>query len=65
MSEITCYCFNVEKQRVIAAIEGGCSSLGEIKNLLGVTGNCARCQPDIELLLEFYLKFPKPPAAAD
>ena len=65
MPEITCYCFNVEKQRVVEAIEGGCSTVGEIRNLLGVTGNCASCQPDIESLLEFYLKFPNSPPALD
>jgi bacterioferritin-associated ferredoxin len=33
----------------------------EIRDLLGVTGNCASCQPDIESLLSFYTRFPRPP----
>lgn len=51
---IICHCFEVEKARVIAAIEAGCGSVEEVKNKLGVTGNCASCLPDIEDLLEFY-----------
>ena len=58
MSDIVCYCFDVRKDRIVAAIEGGCRSIEEVKNLLGVTGNCAGCQPDIESLLEFYARFP-------
>jgi len=61
MSEIVCYCFDVEKRRIIQAIEGGCHSVQEVKNLLGVTGNCASCQPDIEDLLDFYKRFPATP----
>ena len=61
MSEITCNCFNVEKRRVVEAIENGCHSVTAIRDLLGVTGNCAACQPDIEALLDFYLRYPKIP----
>jgi len=59
MAVIICYCFNVEKQRITAAIENGCRTVPEIRELLGVTGNCATCQPDIEALLNFYGRFPK------
>ena len=59
MSEVVCYCFEVRKDRIIQAIEGGCRSIEEVKNLLGVTGNCASCQPDIENLLDFYGKYPE------
>jgi len=58
MSEITCRCFNVEKQRIVEAITGGCDSVEAVKDLLGVTGQCASCQPDIESLLEFYKQYP-------
>ncbi len=58
MSDVVCYCFEVEKDRIVKAIEDGCRSVEEVKNLLGVTGNCASCQPDIENLLEFYGKYP-------
>ncbi len=61
MPEITCHCFSVEKQRIVEAIENGCRSVGEIRDLLGVTGNCAACQPDIESLLSFYTRYPKHP----
>ena len=57
---IICRCFEVEKARVIDAIEAGCLSVEAIKDKLGVTGNCASCQPDIEDLLEFYVKYPGP-----
>jgi NAD(P)H-nitrite reductase large subunit len=58
MSDVVCYCFDVRKDRIVAAIENGCRSVEEVKNLLGVTGNCAGCQPDIEALLDFYGKYP-------
>ncbi len=61
MSEITCRCFEVEKHRIVEAIEGGCGSVQAVKELLGVTGQCASCQPDIEALLEFYKRFPSSP----
>ena len=59
MSEVVCYCFEVRKDRIVKAIEDGCRSVEEVKNLLGVTGNCASCQPDIENLLDFYGKYPE------
>jgi NAD(P)H-nitrite reductase large subunit len=55
---IVCHCFEVEKARIIAAIESGCTSVDAVKDRLGVTGNCASCLPDIEDLLEFYAKDP-------
>jgi len=61
VSDIICSCFNVEKRRIVEAIENGSRSVVEIRNLLGVTGNCAACQPDIESLLVFYARYPKPP----
>jgi NAD(P)H-nitrite reductase large subunit len=60
---IVCHCFEVEKARVIAAIEAGCDSVDAVRNKLGVTGNCASCLPDIEDLLEFYGRRPEDPAA--
>ncbi len=55
---IVCYCFVVEKSRVIAAIQEGCNTPDALRNKLGVTGNCGSCLPDIEDLLEFYGKYP-------
>jgi NAD(P)H-nitrite reductase large subunit len=51
---LVCRCFDVEKDRIIAAIDGGCRSVEDVKDKLGVTGHCAACRPDIEDLLEFY-----------
>ena len=56
---LVCRCFDVEKDRIIAAIDGGCRTVDDVKNKLGVTGHCAACRPDIEDLLEFYGKPPK------
>lgn len=55
---VICRCFEVEKARVVAAIESGCASVEAVKDRLGVTGNCASCRPDIEDLLDFYAKYP-------
>lgn len=55
---LICRCFDVEKDRIIAAIDGGCATVEDVKNKLGVTGHCAACRPDIEDLLEFYRKKP-------
>lgn len=56
---IVCYCFDVEKKRIVEAIDDGCRTVEAIKNRLGVTGNCAACQPDIESLIRFYGSHPK------
>lgn len=56
--QVICHCYAVEKRRVVEAIEGGCRSVEELRNRLGVTGNCGACQPDIEALLDFYKAFP-------
>jgi nitrite reductase (NADH) large subunit len=56
---LICRCFDVEKDRIVAAIEAGCNTVEAVKDQLGVTGHCAACRPDIEDLLEFYGKYPK------
>jgi NAD(P)H-nitrite reductase large subunit len=58
MSDIVCYCFSVRKDRIVSVIENGARTVEEVRNILGVTGNCAGCQPDIEALLDFYGRFP-------
>ncbi len=58
MPELTCFCFRVEKQRIVQAIEAGCRSLDEIRERLGATGGCGGCIPDVEALLEFYARLP-------
>jgi nitrite reductase (NADH) large subunit len=64
MPEIICYCFGVEKRRVVEAIENGCRSVPEVRALLKVTGSCASCQPEIESLLDFYGRFPRRPGGS-
>jgi NAD(P)H-nitrite reductase large subunit len=56
--QVICHCYAIEKRRVVEAIEEGCRSVEQVKNRLGVTGNCAACLPDVEALLDFYANFP-------
>lgn len=53
---LICRCFDVEKARIVAAISSGCHTVEAVKHQLGVTGHCAACLPDIEDLLEFYVR---------
>ncbi len=53
---LVCRCFDIEKDILIAAIDGGCMTVDAVKDKLGVTGHCAACRPEIEDLVEFYGK---------
>jgi NAD(P)H-nitrite reductase large subunit len=64
MDELTCFCFTVEKHRVIAAIENGCRTVQEVRDRTGATAGCGGCRPDVEALLDFYARFPRKPGAA-
>jgi nitrite reductase (NADH) large subunit len=55
---VFCRCFDVEKSRVVDAIEDGCRTVEAVKDRLGVSGHCAACRPDIEDLLAFYAQYP-------
>lgn len=54
MSVLICYCFRVEKSRIVAAIEGGCSSVEALSEKLRVCTGCGGCRPDLEDLIRFY-----------
>ncbi len=53
MSEPVCYCRDVQKSAVLAAIEAGCLTVDSLSRKLGVCTGCGSCRPDIEALLRF------------
>jgi NAD(P)H-nitrite reductase large subunit len=61
MAELLCFCYTVEKQHIIKAIEGGCRTVESIRDLTGATRGCGSCRIDVEALLEFYSRFPGKP----
>ena len=65
MEDLTCFCFTVEKRRIVEAIENGCLTVQEIRDRTGATGGCGGCRPDVDALLDFYARFPKRRADAD
>ena len=55
--KIICNCFNVSKEDIIKAIvEKGAKTLDEIKEINYAGGGCARCVPNIKMLLDKYAK---------
>lgn len=54
MSELVCYCFRVEKSRVMAAIEAGCATVEDLSARLRVCTGCGGCRPDLEDLIRFH-----------
>lgn len=62
-NQIVCYCIGVNKQTLVDAINKGCNSLSEIKEItLACTGNRCKelnpsgkcCSVDIKILIELY-----------
>ena len=54
MPELICYCFRIEKEKVVLAIEQGCKTVDEVSNKTRACTGCGGCYPDIENLLRFY-----------
>jgi NAD(P)H-nitrite reductase large subunit len=54
MSELVCYCFRVEKSRIIAAIEEGCATVDCLSERTRACTGCGGCRPDLEDLLRFH-----------
>ena len=54
MPNLVCYCFRVEKTRIVEAIEEGCGSVEALSARLRVATGCGGCRPDLEDLLRFY-----------
>jgi NAD(P)H-nitrite reductase large subunit len=54
MPDLICYCLRVEKPAIVAAIEGGCSTVDDLSARLRVCTGCGGCRPDLEDLLRFY-----------
>jgi NAD(P)H-nitrite reductase large subunit len=54
MSELVCYCFRVEKSRIVAAIEDGCHTVEALSAKLRTCTGCGGCRPDLEDLIRFY-----------
>ena len=54
VSQLVCFCFRVEKSRIVAAIEEGCRTVEDLSAKLRVCTGCGGCRPDLEDLLRFY-----------
>lgn len=54
MSPLICFCFRVEKDRIVAAIQAGCDTVDDLSERLRVCTGCGGCRPDLEDLLRFY-----------
>jgi NAD(P)H-nitrite reductase large subunit len=54
MSELVCYCFRVEKSRIVSAIEGGCRTVDDLSAKTRASTGCGGCRPDLEDLIRFY-----------
>ncbi|OWR31088.1 nitrite reductase large subunit [Saccharibacillus sp. O23] len=52
--EIVCGCNGVSKGDIVSAIEGGCTSLGQIKGCTKASASCGGCKPLVEGLLQIY-----------
>ena len=56
-AKIICNCFNVSEEEIIKAIkEKGAKSLDDIREINYAGGGCARCVPNIKMLLDKYAK---------
>ncbi len=53
MPELICYCFRVEKDKVLQAIAEGCKTVDEISAKTRACTGCGGCYPDLENLLRF------------
>lgn len=54
MSQLICYCFRVDKARILAAIEDGCDTVEALSERTRACTGCGGCRPDLEDLLRFY-----------
>ncbi len=52
--KIICNCFGVSEAEIINAIKNGAKTLDEIKEINYAGGGCARCVPNIKMLLDKY-----------
>ena len=59
MDELTCFCYTVEKKRIVQAIEAGCRTVEEVREKTRATSGCGGCRPDVEAMLDFYTRFPR------
>ena len=46
-----CFCYNVSEQTIIAAIQGGCTSLMDVRRETEASTGCAGCSEEIKKLL--------------
>ncbi len=54
MSTLVCYCFRVEKNTLVKAIESGHQTLEALCQNTGACQGCGGCRWDLEALLSFY-----------
>jgi NAD(P)H-nitrite reductase large subunit len=58
MSQCVCYCFRVEKKRLIEAIEAGNHTIESLGKATGAGHGCGGCRWDLESLIAFYSQPP-------
>ena len=56
MSRLVCLCSYVEEKEIINALRKGAVSTSEIQLYTGAGRSCGRCLPEIDGLVEQYLK---------
>ena len=56
MSKLVCLCSFVEEKEITAALRKGAVSTKEIQLFTGAGRSCGRCLPEIDALVEQYLK---------
>ena len=54
-----CWCTNVGRAEVDAAIAAGCRTVEDIRRATGACGGCRSCRPELEALLRLRLP-PRP-----
>jgi assimilatory nitrate reductase catalytic subunit len=47
-----CHCTGIRRQAVVAAIAGGCGTVDQLRQVIGVCTGCGTCRPELEALLD-------------
>ena len=56
MRKIVCLCNLVEEKEIVSALKKGAVSAEDIQQHTGAGRSCGRCLPEIDGLVEFYIK---------
>jgi nitrite reductase (NADH) large subunit len=56
-----CICNGVSKSEIIKILKKGADNLGEVKKFTLAATSCGRCKPQVEAILENFLKEKKKP----